>query len=64
MFFFIITVYNLTLLYKNNQFENIRKIGREGFSKIYKATQINGLFYQNEEKKNFKYKDSITVALK
>ncbi len=38
MFFFIITVYNLTLLYKNNQFENIRKISKGKFSKIYKTT--------------------------
>src|SRR6266540_1760714 len=37
VFFFIIIVYNLTLLYENGQFENIRKIGRGGFSKIYNS---------------------------
>ena len=47
-----------------DQFENIKSIGKGGFSEIYKATWINGPPYWNEEKEDFEYKDSITVALK
>ncbi len=47
-----------------NQFENIESIGKGGFSKIYKATWINGPSYWNEEKEDFEYKVSIIVALK
>ena len=47
-----------------NQFKDIEMIGKGGFSKIYKATWINGPPYWNEEKENFEYKDSITVILK
>ncbi len=47
-----------------NQFENIERIDEGGFSKIYKATWINGPPYWNEEKEDFEYKDSILVALK
>ena len=47
-----------------DQFKDIEEIGRGGFSKIYKATWINGPPYWNEEKEDFEYKDSITVALK
>ena len=64
IFFFIIIVYNLTLLYENGQFKNIRKIGRGRFNKIYKTTWINSLSYQNEKKEDFEYKDSITITLK
>jgi len=47
-----------------DQFKDIKKIGKGGFSKIYKATWINGPPYWNEEKEDFEYKDSIMVALK
>ncbi len=47
-----------------NQFKNIKKIGKGGFSKIYKATWNTGPSYWNEEKGDFEYKDSIIVALK
>jgi len=47
-----------------NQFKVIEKVGKGGFSEIYKATWINGPPYWNEEKENFEYKDSIIVALK
>jgi serine/threonine protein kinase len=47
-----------------DQFKNIQKIGKGGFSNIYKAIWINGPPYWNEEKEDFEYKDSITVALK
>ena len=47
-----------------NQFKDIEMIGKGGFSKIYKATWINGPPYWNEEKEGFEYKDSITIALK
>ncbi len=47
-----------------DQFENIKSIGKGGFSEIYKATWINGPPYWNEEKEDFEYKNSITVALK
>ncbi len=47
-----------------NQFKDIKQIGKGGFSKIYKATWINGLPYWNEEKEDFEYKGSIIVALK
>ena len=39
-------------------------IGKGGFSKVYKATWINGPPYWNEEKEDFEYKGSIAVALK
>ncbi len=47
-----------------NQFKDIEKIGKGGFSKIYKATWINGSPYWNEEREEFEYKCSIIVALK
>jgi len=47
-----------------NQFEIIERIDEGEFSKIYKATWINGPPYWNEEKEDFEYKDSILVALK
>ena len=47
-----------------DQFKDIEMIGKGGFSKIYKATWINGPPYWNEEKEDFEYKNSITVALK
>ena len=47
-----------------NQFKDIKKIGKGGFSNIYKATWIDGPPYWNEEKEDFEHKDSITVALK
>ena len=47
-----------------NQFKDIKEIGKGGFSKVYKATWINGPLYWNEEKEDFEYKDSIIVALK
>ncbi len=47
-----------------DQFKNIEFIKR-GFSKIYKATWVDGPPYQNEKKEDFEYKnlDKI-VALK
>ena len=48
-----------------NQFKNIEKIGKGGFSEVYKATWINGPPYWNEEKEDFEYKDhNMLVALK
>ncbi len=48
-----------------DQFKDIKEIGKGGFSKIYKATWIDGPPYWNEEKEDFEYKDSnIIVALK
>src|SRR6266498_2609460 len=47
-----------------DQFKDIKRIGKGGFSEIYKATWINGPPYWNEEKEDFEYKDSIMVALK
>ncbi len=47
-----------------NQFKDIEKIGKGGFSKIYKAIWIYGPPYWNEKKEDFEYKDSIIVALK
>ncbi len=47
-----------------DQFKDIKRIGKGGFSEIYKATWINGPPYWNEEKEDFEYKDSIIVALK
>jgi len=47
-----------------NQFKNIKLVGKGGFSKVYKAIWINGPPYWNEKKEDFKYKNSITVALK
>jgi len=47
-----------------DQFKDIELIGKGGFSKIYKATWINGPPYWNEEKEVFEYKDSIIIALK
>ncbi len=47
-----------------NQFKDIEMIGNGGFSKIYKATWIDGPPYWNEEKEVFDYKNSIIVALK
>jgi len=47
-----------------DQFKNIEFI-KGGFSKIYKATWIDGPSYWNEDKENFEYKDPNTiVALK
>src|SRR6266540_6576493 len=43
-----------------DQFKDIEMIGKGGFSKIYKATWINGPPYWNEEKEDFGYIDSIT----
>ncbi len=39
-----------------NQFEDIEKIGKGGFSKIYKAIWINGPPYWSEEKEDFDIK--------
>ena len=47
-----------------DQFKDVEMIGKGGFSKIYKATWINGPPYWNEEKEEFEYKDSVIVALK
>ncbi len=44
-----------------DQFKDIELIGKGGFSKIYKATWINGPPYWNEEKEVFEYKDSIII---
>ena len=47
------------------QFKDLKKVGEGGFSKIYKATWINGPSYWNEKKEDFEYKDpDKTVALK
>src|ERR1700722_12859702 len=48
-----------------NQFKNIEYIKSGGFSKIYKATWINGPPYWNKEKEAFEYDDpNMIVALK
>ena len=48
-----------------NQFKNIEFINGGGFSKVYKATWIDGPHFWNEEKENFEYNDpNIVVALK
>ena len=47
-----------------NHFKDIEKIGKGGFSKIYKAIWIDGPPYWNEEKEDFEYKDSRIVGLK
>ena len=47
-----------------DQFKDIKKIDKGGFSIIYKAIWINGPPYWNEEKEDFEYKVSIMVALK
>ena len=48
-----------------DQFKNIEFINKGGFSKVYKATWIDGLHFWNEEREDFEYKDpNIVVALK
>ena len=48
-----------------DQFKNIEFINEGGFSKVYKATWIDGPHFWNEEKEEFEYKDhNIVVALK
>ena len=48
-----------------NQFKNIEFINEGGFSKVYKATWIDGPHFWNEEKEDFEYNDpNIMVALK
>src|SRR5688572_27591595 len=66
-----IICYQANLLYKpsgnkiiDEFIKDIKMIGKGGFSKIYKATWINGPSYWNEAKEDFEYKDSIIVALK
>ena len=47
-----------------NQFKNNEKIGKGGFSEIYKAIRINGQPYRNEEIEDFEYKDHNIRILK
>ena len=48
-----------------DQFKDIEKIGKGGFSKVYKTTWIDGPPYWNEEKEDFEYRDpNKLVALK
>ncbi len=48
-----------------NQFEDIEFIAEGGFSKVYKATWINGHIQRwNKEEINFKWRSRSTVAFK